>query len=412
MKKWMCAIAVLMLAGGLSAQDRLVKKAGALVEESKEKQKDGSVVLNLQKLTEAQEILTPAITGGATKDMAAAWNLQAEIYQLKFGEELNKAAAKAPFDSQLFYTLLNSTLETYDKCDEVDVKEQYKAKNKQAMRQFRIYYVYGGQFFSTDGQHEKAFEAFDAWLTFPDRYKLIAGDPALQNDSTVDGNMVAFYACLSAYNAKRYDLLNKHMDRALKYEKEAGTAHQLCLIGYLEQGDTAQWVAASRKFALEDMTAESIAQNLLAYYFEHSDFAAATSFADELLATDPNNRIANYTKGVVLYNQNQNAEAVVYFDKTIAIDPTFSDAYYNAGVCYCNQGYELNESIGERKLTIAQGKEEIEKVKAFYRNAEPYFLKVRELNPDRPERWASRLRTVYYIIGDKEKEAEMETYTN
>lgn len=278
------------------------------------------------------------------------------------------------------------------------------------MKKFRTYFVYGGQFFSSNGQHEKAFDAFDRWLEFPKNYKLIAGDPSVQKDSLIDENMIAFYACLSAYNAKRYDWMNKHMEQALKYQKELATVRQLCLLGSLEQGDTAQWVATSKKFALEDMSNEAIAQNLLAYYFGKSDYTSAMTFADELLAADPENKIASYTKGVVLFNQGKNADAIPFFEKTIQIDPEFADAYYNVGVCYCNQGYEINEAIGAKKLTLAQGKQEIEKVKEFYRKAEPYFLKVKELNPDKPERWASRLKTIYYITEDKTKEAEMDAY--
>lgn len=412
MKKVLLSIALLVLAGGVSAQDKLVKKARTLVEESKEKQEDGSVILNKEKLTEAQNTLTPALTSGTTKDMATAWDLQGDIYQLIFGEELNKAAMKMPLDTTVFADNLVACLNAYEKCNEVDDKQKYVGKNKGNLKKFRTYFIYCGQFFSNNGQNEKAFDAFDKWLEYPKTYKMVADDPAIQKDSLIDENMVAFYACLSAYNAKRYDLLNKHMERALNYQKEIGTVRQLCLLSHLEQGDTAQWVATSKKFALADMSNEAIAQNLLAYYFEKSDFASAMSFAEELIAADPENKIANYTKGVVLFNQGKNAEAIPFFDKTIQIDPGFSDAYYNAGVCYCNQGYEINEAIGAKKLTVAQGKVEIEKVKDMYRKAEPYFLKVKELNPDKPERWASRLKTVYYIIEDKAKEAEMDAYIN
>ena len=43
-----------------------------------------------------------------------------------------------------------------------------------------------------------------------------------------------------------------------------------------------------------------------------------------------------------------------------------------------------------------------------YAKAEPFFLRVRELEPDNPHKWASRLSTVYYILEDKAKQAEMD----
>jgi hypothetical protein len=59
-------------------------------------------------------------------------------------------------------------------------------------------------------------------------------------------------------------------------------------------------------------------------------------------------------------------------------------------------------------MTAAQQKAEIQKVKDEYAKAEPFFLRVRELEPDNPHKWASRLSTVYYILEDKAKQAEMD----
>ena len=78
----------------------------------------------------------------------------------------------------------------------------------------------------------------------------------------------------------------------------------------------------------------------------------ALAFADALLAADPNNKIANYSKGVVLFGQEKYNEALPFFEKSAEIDPTFADAYYNAGVCCCNEGYAVNEEIGKKKLLL------------------------------------------------------------
>ena len=59
-------------------------------------------------------------------------------------------------------------------------------------------------------------------------------------------------------------------------------------------------------------------------------------------------------------------------------------------------------------MTQAQYNNAIKPVREAYAKAEPYFLKVKELEPDNPHKWASRLSTVYYILEDKAKQAEME----
>ncbi len=402
MKKILISLALVMAVTTASAQNKLVRKAAALYEECVV---DGKV--DHAKVAETQAVLAPALTSPETKNIAQAWDLQGNLHQMLFAEELNKAAANLPLDTASFTKNLFACLSAYDKCYEVDEKQMFTMKNKENLMKFRTFCIYVGQFASSNGQHMQAYEGFDHWLNYGKLHPMVANEPKILKDSLLDENMVSYYACLSAYSAKRYDLLNKHITQALNYEKEKANVVQLALVAHLEQQDTAAWVADSRKFALADMTNDAIAQNLLAYYFERSDYDAATAFADELIAANPNNKIANYSKGVVLFQQGKNLEALPFFVKTTEIDPEYADAYFNAGVCYSNAGYAINDALNGKKLSKADWDKEVEKVKEMYRQAEPFFLKVKELKPDEPNRWASRLQTVYYIIGDKEKEAEM-----
>lgn len=399
MKKILCSIALVLAASTAFGQDKLIRKAQSLIEENK--------------LDEAQTVLTEALTSGKTKKMALAWDVQGDIYQRVFAAELNKAAASQPLDTMKFAKNLYACIDAYEKCNELDEDKEFYQKNKGNAMKFRTFYMYCGQFFFNNKQYGDSFTAYDKWLSYPQTVKLVENEPKVLKDSVFDENQIAYYACLAAYNDKNYQNVEKYINQALKYDKELETVRQLRLTTYLEQGDTANWVKSSKEFALSGVKAEIVAQNLLAYYLDKKDEASALAFADELLAKDPNSKIGNYSKGVVLFGQNKYSEAVTYFVKTSEIDPTFSDAFYNAGVCYCNEGYALNEKISNnKKLTAAQNNEEIKKVKAYYEKALPFFLKVKELEPDNVNRWASRLSTVYYIMGDKAKQKEMDSLLN
>ena len=406
MKKYVLFIALLVASTGTFAQNRVVKKAQGLINLAKGEKQKGQP-LDMTKMSQAKAFMDEAMNSGETKDMALAWNVQAEMNQLIFMEELNKAAAKQPFDTVSYMNSLLGCLNAYEECHKVDEKQEYEAANKENMIKYRMYLMYGGQFWSESKNYEKAYEAYDAWLKYPQTYTMVANEPKVLNDSVFDKDQVAYYACLAAYQGKEYDKVGVHINEALEYDKEAKTVRQLHLMMLLETGDTAQWIDASKKYATAD---EAIAQNLLAYYAERKMNDEALAFADALLAADPNNKIANYSKGVVLFGQEKYNEALPFFEKSAEIDPTFADAYYNAGVCCCNEGYAVNEEIGKKKLTQKAYDAEIVKVKDLYKKGEPYFLKVKELEPENPERWASRLRTIYYILGDKEKEKEMDAY--
>lgn len=395
MKKILCSMALMLAVSTAFGQDKLVRKAQSLIEENK--------------LDEAQTVLTEALTSGKTKKIALAWDVQGDIYQRVFAAELNKAAASQPLDTMKFAKNLYACIDAYEKCNELDEDKEFYQKNKGNAMKFRTFYMYCGQFFFNNKQYADAYTAYDKWLSYPQDVKLVENEPKVLKDSIFDENQIAYYACLAAYNDKNYQNVEKYINQALKYDKELEIVRQLRLTTYLEQGDTANWVKSSKEFALSGVQAETVAQNLLAYFLDKKDEAAALAFADELLAKDPNSKIGNYSKGVVLFGQNKFADAVGYFVKTTEIDPAFSDAFYNAGVCYCNEGYALNERIANnKKLTAAQNNEEIKKVKAYYEKALPFFLKVKELEPDNVSRWASRLSTVYYIMGDKAKQKEMD----
>lgn len=398
MKKMLCSMALLLAASSAFGQDKFIRQAQAFIEQNK--------------LAEAQTAITEALTSGKTKKMALAWDVQGDIYQRVFAHELNLAAEQQPMDTMKLAKNLYACVEAYEKCNELDKDKEFFQKNKSNLMKFRTFYMYCGQFFFNNKQYADAYKAYDKWMSYPVDLKLVANEPKVLNDSVFDENQIAYYACLAAYNNKDYQSIEKYIGQALNYDKELEMVRQLRLTTYLEQGDTAKWVNTSKEFALSGKESEAIAQNLLAYYLDKKEEATALAFADELLAKDPNSKIGNYSKGVVLFGQNKFAEAVPFFEKTAQIDPAFSDAYYNAGVCYCNIGYNINEAISKKKLTVAQNNEEIKKVKSYYEKALPFFLKVKELEPDNTSRWASRLSTVYYIMGDKAKQKEMDDLLN
>lgn len=394
MKKFILTAALIITAGSAMAQDRLLSRAeGWMKRDSLEK---------------AQEELNVALNSGETKSMARAWNIQGELYQRIFVSELDKVTNHEELDTAKFSKYLLLCLDAYENCLENDVKGEYPDK-RDLMPQFRTYMLASAQFENQNSNYEGAYTAYDAWLNFPKNYKMVADHPKVVNDTTYDRAQIAYYACLVAYQGKMYDKVGEHMDEALGYEKEAKTVRQLHLTCLTEAGDTAQWEEYAKKYATED---ETIAQNLLAYYSGKKDNDAANAFTDELLAANPDSKIANYAKGVTLYGEEKYDEALPYFEKSAEADSTFSDAYYNAGVCCTNYGYALNEEISNKQLKGEENKKKIEEVKEWYRKAEPFFLKVQELEPENTEKWASRLKTIYYIVGDEAKAAEMDTYLN
>ena len=416
MKKILCAIALVAIATNGMAQDKIVRKARTLKEEVQnlvaQKDKKEKEVLEMNnKLQQCLDMIEPTLTSSETKkELANAWDIKAQLYKYKFSPLLDNIINKEPTDTAALAEYIYTSLDAMEQCYKAEketAKELiYSKLNQVDVARFRPYLAYCGQMFFQNGQHKKAADAFRRWLDYTQTYTILEGQES--ESETAQRPQIAYYTCLASYFSKDYKTIAAYMPQARKYTDEAQQVNQLWLTSLIEQGDTTAWLAASKEVVFNDPSSnEGVAQNILAYYFGKDKADQAIEFTSKLLESDPDSKLGNYAMGLVRMNEHKYQEAITFFDKAIEADPNYSDAYYNAGVCYSNIGYDINEAISGKKLTQAQNNAEIAKVKAEYAKSEPYFLKVQDLEPNEVHKWATRLRTVYFIIGDKAKEKEM-----
>ncbi|MCR4993979.1 MAG: hypothetical protein K6A32_01145 [Bacteroidales bacterium] len=421
MKKIFFVLALFSVASSATAQDKIVRKARTLKEEvqnlmAKQDRNEKETAQMHEKLAQCMDMVVPTLTSPETKkELANAWDVKAQLHAYTFSPLLDQVIAKQPTDTaklaENIYACLDAMEECYKATQALGLKgdkDPYTMPNKLRVVQFRPYVAYCGQMFFTNQQHAKAVDAFKRWMSYPDTYTILGADAEqLRADETTA--QMAYFTCLASYFAKDYKTLMQYMPQARQYTQEKEQVNQLYLTAIIEQGDTAAWLKAAQEVILEDPdNNDATAQNVLAYYFNKGDFATANSFVDNLLSVDATSKLANYAKGLVFMNDHKYMDAVTYFDKAIEADPAYSDAYFNAGVCYSNHGYDLNEKLSGKQMTTAQYNAAVKPVREAYRQAEPYFLKVKELEPDNSDKWAGRLATVYYILENKAKQKEYE----
>lgn len=419
MKKVLFIIAMSTFTGSIMAQNSVINKAREIFDtqtavnelyKDENGQKATRVVLKWDKLEEVQNILNPVFTYEKKQDIAKAWDLQSDINQRYLSYELNKAASKEELDTLKFFTYLNKTIESLYQTIKVDDKGQYKSKSELKMQQFRRYYTYAGQFFSTNQNHEKAFEAFDKWLSFPQTYSNLGNDIITKSEDGVDPSMIAYYASLTAYQGKMFDKLFKWKDLAMQYEKEKNNVIQLYLIATLENGDTVAWEKMSTDIALSEEPNVAVTQNLLAHYFNTENKVKASELAKNLCEKHPNEKIGPYALGLIAMQADKNDEAIEYFKKALSIDPDYIDALFNTAVCYYNNAMLINDAIIGKTVTKTENDKVIAKVRTIISEGLPYLEHIQELVPDKPERWARRLSNFYYILDKKDKYEEMKVY--
>ena len=427
MKKVICAIALMTASLSVFAQDGVVRRAREKFEQAQNlaatpdrNEKENAKLTELIATTMA--LIEPTLTSPETKKQKAnAWDIKANLELFQINGIVSQLQADQPIDTAQFATLVVGALDAMEQCYKEEVaagipakfqKDNtttfYSMKNKLYAMNCRQYLAYCGQMFFTSHHYDKAVDVFKRYMNFSDTYSIVAEETKMDPNDENTAKM-AYFTCLASYFAKDYKTLGEFMPLAKKYTADIDQVNQLEMTSYIEQGDTIGWLNAGKKIVLDNPEKnDGVAQNILAYYFNKQDNKGVQEFTEQLLAADPESKIGNYAKGLTLMNAKKYAEAIPFFDKATEADPTFSDAFYNAGVCYSNIGYDINESLTGKKMTPAQQKAEIQKVKDEYAKAEPYFIKVQELEPENPHKWASRLSTVYYILENKAKQAEMD----
>ncbi|MBQ0019187.1 MAG: hypothetical protein KBT39_01535 [Bacteroidales bacterium] len=460
MKKFVIALAAVLFAGSMFAQTPEEKKAAKEAEkaakaaekaankaamdlydkgysfydksntkmnefnQNKQYEKDQAKVAAMQAKLNAEmydlakqgsPILGEALATGRIEEKKLFEGYHAQDFMLSqlINAELQHASKKEPFDTAFFAKA------AMDMCDACHYQLKYGKTNddqqkviisqvKAKFPRLYTYLAYAVQFEIENKNLEGACKALDSYKNFPQKYPEIANEPSVANPE-IPFSQFAFNIYYTAYQAKRFDICEKYFDEAIQFDDESSKAFvtQSRPQMYLQKGDTIAWTAAMKELIDNDPeseTAEIAAQNLLAYYAGKS-VDDMGKFADELIAKNPNSKIANYGKGFSFVARQKFAEAAKYYEKCVEIDPDYFDGNYQCGFCYYQIGLENGRKISDKKYAsqAAADKEAETLVKSYLRKALPYFEKARELKPDDPSRWAFELKTIYNNLGMKDK---------
>lgn len=403
------AIVMMAFAGVCAAQNSALQKASALM------QKDD--------FTGALSILKEAQANPKTTKLA---DLYSKMGQCNYGiayTEVTKASQNQPFDTLAYCQALDLAVEYFDKSNSEIQNPTTKAKpdaeitgyNKTNMLNMYIYFFYAGDFLNRSGRHMESAQYFEKFINFPDNPIFDAAESDTMKARLADViTQAAYNASFLYYDAKNWDGVLRNADLATRKDAFRRDVYLMKARAYEEKGDTAKYAATLLEAA--NATDETMfITNLANLYMQKNDREAAVKLVDDMIAKDPQNKKAYYNKGylemrMVPYNYELAEEC---FTKALEIDPNYVDAMVNMGSCYI---YDVQDKLNSNyfKLPTDYGaqadklyrKIKQEQVYPYYRKAQPYFEKARELAPDKPDVWARGLHVVYseLLMFDKAKE--------
>lgn len=434
MKKIILSLALLSFIGSAMAQnDKATAKAEAAAlkaakKQAKEQMQEAEKLhtsLN-QKINEktatndeiieqckkTQDLLQQAINSGhiEEKKLGEAYKLSNETAVQPHNLMLINASNKQPFDTVYFYNnlkILTNGLQNELKYTKVTKGEYGNEKSLEMKRtllsQCAVYYIYAAQFEGASKRYDNALESYSIAMDYEKIYPEVAG----KLNMPIAPEQIAYYAFHTAYEAKKYDVMEKFYETAIKFSEGALGTKQARIQSFLDRGDTAQWATNVHSLCVASPQESKDYIQILLSYYQSQGLDKMQSFAEEIIAVDDNVLIAHYGKGYALFAAEKYDDALVTYKRCTEIQPDYFDAWYQAGLCKFRQAIKLNSTISSYK-NRQEAKAALEKTKALFGEAIPYFEKARECAPDDPKRWAYELKQCYTVTGQSAKAAEMD----
>ena len=401
MKKVLFSLAMLLVAGMAFAQVKNVKEAKAIANEMN------------PDFAKAEGLINAALVDPETKDDAETWNVAGLIQKKRSEKEMEKAYLRKPYDTVQVYKSALEMCKFFIKCDELaqqpnekgKIKNKYRKPNGSAIMAERGNLINGGIYYYNQNNNKEALSYFGMYVDVAEN-PMLADQNLLKTDTVLP--QIAYYASLAANNVEDFASVKKYATFA-KDDKEFGqTAMQLISTALKNLGDTEAWIASLKEGLNKYPQYTFFFGSLIDYYNNNNKFDEAMSFADNMIANNPDNAFFIYVKGYLYHNMKQYDNAIKYYKEAIEKDANLAEAYSNLGLIYCIQAQEFSEKA-TADINDPKYNEDQETLRNFYVLAKPCYEECRKVAPERKELWLSGLQRVYYLLNMEKELQEIES---
>lgn len=330
------------------------------------------------------------------KDRAEIYYTSARLYESVNSVENRKAYLKQQYDTALFFNSLLNMYEELRLCDSVDavpnaqerVRLRYSKKTSELRHKYLKNILNGGKFFLKKGNYPVAYGFMDAYYTH-----------ATNRRDTILSK-IAYQAALCGYLSGNPTRTLKYVDKAI----EAATRGDKPILQeykvrtYAMLKNDSAWVRELHTGVNLYPEYDFFFVNLVDWFDSHRMIKEGIALADSLIkVVSPDKALYWYTKCKMELLDNKYEECIAFADSTIHRDPAFVDAYYNKGISYLNLAVIKQESACTN-VQDARYAQDRAAIRNFYKCAMPAMQKVRELQPDKIDRWAPPLYRIYLFL--------------
>ncbi|MDR1357464.1 MAG: tetratricopeptide repeat protein [Tannerellaceae bacterium] len=357
---------------------------------------------NNANFNEARELIKKALDNAETKDDPKTWYVAGYVEDQQFSAERMKQLLGQQPNEEVMYSALTQILPFFETAYTLDqrpdakgkVKPKYTKDIKGILGADHVYYINAGAYYFEAKDYQKAYDVFQQYLRITE-LPIFSGDRVAERDSNY--MTVQFYAAVAATQLNNSELAISALTRAKDTDFRANDVYQYLIYEYQQINDSLNVEKYLEEGLSKFPDEKYYLLNLINTYIYSDRNEGAIELLKTVIDRDPTNAQYYDVMGRVYesgFKDYENAEA--YFAKSLEIEPDYVEALSNLGRIYYNQGVN---KLGEANMIndTKQYQEESGKAKDLFRKALPYFEKALQQKPDERE-YMTALRGIYYNL--------------
>ena len=382
--------------------DKELKKATKAAQKVVKEAKDEMEREDVSDKRGAKRLIDKAMKDPLLQDWDQTWYEAAEIYEYFYNDE-NIKVSNNRGDTVLMYNYMLDWFKFALKADSLQMipnekgKVNYDARKKlipRVQRNMSNLVNAGIFYFNHRADFATAYKLFDQY------YQMAQSEPfaELMVDDHVWNTYKeewAYFPTLCAMSLENWENCLKYAEIAKNDSTYGPDATELICESYANLGDTVSWIKALKDGMIKYPTREYYYGKLLNYYNNKNDMPALENFVKEMIEIDPDKAYNYYVLGYIAQTNKNYDEAVKQYKIAVEKNPDFADAYQNLGLCIMNQALDFMDSKSNLDYRSSAFKKAQEEEKNYYREALPYYEKLRELAPDSVKKWGIGLQQCY-----------------
>jgi tetratricopeptide (TPR) repeat protein len=351
---------------------------------------------------EARGLIKGALAHAETQNDPKTWYVAGFVEDQQFSAERMKQLLGQSPNEPVMYTALMNILPYFEKAYELDqipdakgkVKPKHTKDIKGILSADHVYYINAGAYYFDEKDYQKAYDAFQQYMKIADM-PMFKGERVAERDSNF--MTVQFYSAVAATQLNNSDLAIAALTRAKDTDYRANDVYQYLIYEYQQINDSVNVEKILEEGLVKFPEEKYYLLNLINTYIYSNRNEKAIEYLKTAIAQEPGNAQLYDVMGRVYESGLKDyVNAETYFLKALETQPDYVEALSNLGRIYYNQGVNrLGEAnmISDTKLY----QEEAAKAKDLFRKALPYFEKALQQKPDERE-YMTALRGIYYNL--------------